>query len=319
MSTYPSLLCVDDDPDILSAMKRQLHMKYKVFTANDGVEGLSVLSDNKHISVVISDMRMPKMNGATFLTKVKERSPHTVRILLTGQSDIDAAIDAINDGEIFRFLMKPCEQNELLETIDTAVNEHQLLTLEDDLLNKTLYGSTGLIDLILHSVQPIAHRIATRIQSYVVYMATELKLSNVQQYQSAAALAMLGCLNLSNDKLEKIYSGTPRSDEDYAALIKHLTAGWNLVAKISNLKLMRQIILQLKEGYVHPDLRTTALEPDFIHISAAQLIHIAIEFDHALALSGSAQAAIESMRAQHVYDEKVLAILQAYKLQSNAH
>lgn len=99
--TKPGVLCVDDEQDILDALKRTLRTAgCRIFTAISGQEGLNLL-EREPISLVISDMRMPEMNGAAFLGKVAHKYPGTVRMLLTGYSEIDAAISAINDGHIY--------------------------------------------------------------------------------------------------------------------------------------------------------------------------------------------------------------------------
>lgn len=319
MNNIASVLCVDDDPDILSALKRQLHGKYKVLTAEDGEQGLGVIKQNKDISVVISDMRMPKMNGATFLSHVKDYSPHTVRILLTGQSDMESAIDAINHGQIFRFLMKPCEQNELFEILDTAVKEYQLVSLEDDLLKKTIYGSASLIDMILHSVHPMAHRYATRIQAYVSFMVEGLDLSNKQQYLSAASLSMLGCLNMPSEIIEKLIQHKELDQHEAMLYMKHLEAGWNLLGKVAKLKQINQVMQTIKAGYANPEQMSINIETDFIHIAAAQLIKIAIDLDQSIAIYGGIEDALAEMQEHNAYDASVLDLLKNFDISSTAH
>src|SRR5688572_16636658 len=102
--------------------------RYDVVTATSGFDGLAVLERDKTPAVVISDMRMPGMDGATFLGKVRQLLPDTVRILLTGQADLASTIAAVNDGQIFRFLTKPCPPPLLLAAVDAAAEQHRLIT-----------------------------------------------------------------------------------------------------------------------------------------------------------------------------------------------
>lgn len=116
-STPFNVLCVDDEVNVLSALKRLLRKeKYQVFTANNGYEGLDALANN-NIDIVVSDMRMPEMSGAQFLKSVASDYPDIVRILLTGYSDMEATIAAVNDGQITRYLTKPWNNDELLHAV----------------------------------------------------------------------------------------------------------------------------------------------------------------------------------------------------------
>ena len=98
------ILCVDDESSALEGYQRILHGQFEVSTAVSGAQGLAILQKWGPFAVVISDMRMPGMNGAEFLALVRERAPETVRMLLTGYSDMNAAIDAVNRGRILQFL-----------------------------------------------------------------------------------------------------------------------------------------------------------------------------------------------------------------------
>ena len=104
----PRILLVDDDPLLLAGLKRQLRRHFRIETAPGGAEALALVQGEEPFMVVVSDYRMPGMNGNQFLAQVREISPDTIRIMLTGFADVGAAVDAINEGQIFRFLNKPC-------------------------------------------------------------------------------------------------------------------------------------------------------------------------------------------------------------------
>lgn len=121
-----TLLFVDDETHILSSLKRLFHpCGYRIFTATGGAQGLEIMQ-RETVDLVISDMRMPEMNGAQFLEQVNERWPDTVRILLTGHAEIGATIDAINKGHIYRYISKPWEDNDLVLSIKHALHVKQL-------------------------------------------------------------------------------------------------------------------------------------------------------------------------------------------------
>lgn len=122
----PTILCVDDEPNILSALKRLFRPSgYRVLLAEGGALGLAVM-EQEAVDLVVSDMRMPGMDGAQFLGAVRARWPATARILLTGYADMASTIDAINQGEIYRYVTKPWVDTDLLMTVRQALERQQL-------------------------------------------------------------------------------------------------------------------------------------------------------------------------------------------------
>lgn len=120
------ILCVDDEPNILSSLRRLFRSKgYDVIIANSGHEGLITLETEK-VDLVISDMRMPMMDGAAFLEKVRARWPDLIRILLTGYADMQSTIDAINRGEIYRYITKPWDDNDIVLVVKEALERKDL-------------------------------------------------------------------------------------------------------------------------------------------------------------------------------------------------
>jgi response regulator RpfG family c-di-GMP phosphodiesterase len=122
-----TVLCVDDEPNILSSLKRLFRpLGYKVLTAESGAAGLVALENAERVDLVISDMRMPEMDGARFLELVRERWPDTVRLLLTGYSDVTSILAAINRGEIYRYITKPWDDNDILLVVRHALERRAL-------------------------------------------------------------------------------------------------------------------------------------------------------------------------------------------------
>jgi response regulator RpfG family c-di-GMP phosphodiesterase len=120
------LLLVDDEPGILNALRRLLRPEgYRILTADSGMAGLALL-EQEPVDLVISDMRMPQMDGAAFLSQVRQRWPDAVRILLTGYADVSSTIAAINQGEIYRYIAKPWDDNEIVLTVRQALEQGRL-------------------------------------------------------------------------------------------------------------------------------------------------------------------------------------------------
>ncbi len=131
LEDHKRILCVDDEQNILESLERTLGMEFEVSTANSGAKGLEILDQAGPFAVVISDMMMPGMNGATFLSQARQIAPETTRILLTGcQGEVDAAITTINEGQIFRFLTKPCSPGMIRDAVKAAVEKHRAAITE---------------------------------------------------------------------------------------------------------------------------------------------------------------------------------------------
>src|ERR1700733_5155800 len=118
------ILCVDDEAQVLEGLSLQLGRRYEVLTALSGAEALEILQREDRISVLISDMRMPRMDGATFLARARTMAPNAGRILLTGQTDLRSAIAAVNEAQVLKFLSKPCPPPELHAAVETAIEHH---------------------------------------------------------------------------------------------------------------------------------------------------------------------------------------------------
>lgn len=134
----PRVLLVDDEPSLLLSLKLHLRRKFQVFTATSGAEGLAILQREGPFAVVVSDMRMPGMDGAAFLAQARRNHPDTIRMLLTGYADLSSAMSAVNEGYIFRFLTKPCEPDAMLRLLEAGVEQHRLLTADRQLLEQRL-------------------------------------------------------------------------------------------------------------------------------------------------------------------------------------
>jgi response regulator RpfG family c-di-GMP phosphodiesterase len=217
------VLCVDDEPRVTEALAVNLGRHFRVTTALNGQAGLAVIDGIDPPIVVVSDMRMPEMDGAVFLSQVRERAPDTVRILLTGQADIDSAIAAVNHGQIFRFLTKPCKSETLLAAIRAGAEQYRLITAERVLLDQTLRGSIRALTDILSLTNPLAFGRAIRLKQLCADTVAALGMPLSWQIEVAAMLSQIGCITLSSEMHEKIYYGKPLT-HDEAEIIPRLEA-----------------------------------------------------------------------------------------------
>lgn len=208
-----SILLVDDEPAILDGLRRQLRGRFPVETAVGAADGSSAVAA-KAFAVVVSDLRMPGMDGVQFLAQVRERAPDAVRIMLTGQADVEAAVQAVNRGNLFRFLTKPCPPEDLIAALDAALAQHRLLIAERELLEKTLAGSVKVLTEILAMTSPRAFGRAQRMRQVARRLATAIGHPAPWQVELAAMLAQLGAVTLPQDLLDRADAGADlREDE----------------------------------------------------------------------------------------------------------
>jgi CheY-like chemotaxis protein len=236
------VLFVDDEPQVLDGIQRSLRKQVDLHTAPSGVEGLVLLREAGPFALVISDMRMPSMNGAQFLAKVREQSPDTVRMILSGQSDLPATIAAVNEGQIYRFLSKPCPAKQLLGAVADGLKQHRLLTAEKVLLEQTLGGAVKMLIEILGMVSPAASTRASRLQRYVIELAEALALTSQWQWGLAAFVSQIGCVALPKEILSKVEAAQELSDEERRLYESHPQIAGKLLAAIPRLEEVAWIV-----------------------------------------------------------------------------
>ncbi|MGD0267902.1 MAG: HD domain-containing phosphohydrolase [Candidatus Sulfotelmatobacter sp.] len=230
------ILLVDDDSNILDAYRRSLSREFTLETALGPEQALKLLTDNGPYAVIVVDMRMPGMDGLQLLTRIKTISPDTVRIMLTGNADMETAINAINEGSIFRFLNKPCSKDLMAKTLTAALVQYRLVVVEKQLLEQTLSASIQVLTEVLSLVNPAAFSRAERARRYIQHVALSMKLGNTWQYEVAAMMSQLGCVTLPPETIDAVYAGeklTPNEQTQYDA---HPSVAFDLLSKIPRLE-----------------------------------------------------------------------------------
>lgn len=272
------VLFVDDEPSILSSYKRFIGLDYDLDTALGGDLGLKMLEDNGPYGVVISDMRMPGMNGAEFLSIVRQNFPDSVRMLLTGQADMDDTISAVNDGRIFRFLTKPCPPDVLGPALDEALELYRLRFAEKELLEKTLKGSIQLLADILSIIRPELFSHATRVRDLANQIAQRIGIEDVWKVEVASLLSQIGCITVPPEILEKRYNGLPLSDTETFSFFKHLPAGQKLLSNIPRLEEIAEAVAYQDKHFNGGGHPVGGLEGDQIPI-VARILKVAIDYE----------------------------------------
>ena len=243
------ILFVDDEPNVLSAIQRQLHGRFEVQTAVGPLPGLEALQNGRDFSVVVADMGMPKMSGVEFLAKACEMAPDVVRVMLTGYVNQTTAVEAINQGSIFRFLNKPCSTEKLVQALEAAVAQHNLITAERDLLENTLGGSLKILSEILSLADPKAFGQAEALRDAVRQLAAALNLAPTWYLEAAALLCQIGLVSVPPELVLKSRQGHVLSAGE-KEIFNHIPeVGSSLIAQIPRLEGVARVILYQNKNF----------------------------------------------------------------------
>lgn len=238
------ILFVDDEPAFLTGYELMLSPHFEVDTAVGGEQGLAAIHDHGPYAVVVSDMRMPGMNGVQFLVRVRQAAPDAIRMILTGCADLCAAMDAVNEGNIFRFLAKPCKPDVLTNAITSGLVQYRLVTAEKDLLENTLMGSIKVLTDVLAAVNPEAFGKSIRITRCVRHLVAKFHLPSSWCFEAAAMLSQLGCIMLDPELIQAAYVDTHLSAEARVRFEAHPSAAKDLLANVRRLEPVAWMISQ---------------------------------------------------------------------------
>jgi len=270
----PCVLFVDDEKRLLEGIAQLLRKQYEVQIANSGDEALRRLGELKDVAVVVSDFRMPQMDGATFLHQVMLRAPTATRILLTGEAGVDGARDAVNKGQIFRFLTKPCPTDQLREALDAGIELHRLANAERIVMQETLLECIAALMEVLAVTNPTAFGRAQRIKRLVADVATKLECGQFWQLEAAALLSQIGYFAESPELAEKIYYGRTLSPEEKKRAAAVPANAQRLFEHVPRLEPVIQIVTALD----WPDAALARLGDGMIGLGA-RILGVALEYD----------------------------------------
>ena len=243
------ILFVDDDVNLLASFERNLRRRFQVETAEGGALGLEKIAGRGPYAVVVSDMQMPEMNGIRFLSAVKERSPDSVRIMLTGNADVEVAMGVVNEGNIFRFLAKPCGAEVLGKALDDALAQHRLITAEKDLLGKTLNGSIKLLTDILSVTDAPSFGRTQVMRELIAQIADKLGIQNGWEIHLAVMLAPIGFVTVPAETAVKARAGEPLSDVEEEMVARLPDTAAKLLANIPRLEGVAKMVRYQQKHY----------------------------------------------------------------------
>jgi len=307
------VLFVDDDPYILDAFRRQFRKKFEVSTAPGGMEGLDLIQQSGPFAVVVADMRMPGMDGVQFLKEVRKQVPDTVRLMLTGNADQQTAMDAVNEGNVFRFLTKPCSEIVLANALEAGIEQYRLITAEQELLEGTLNGAIKLLTDILSLVAPSAFGRAMIQREMARKLAQVLAISNTWDIELAAMLSNIAAVTIPPETLVKAYSKEQLSVDEKQMISQLPKVSSDLLANIPRLDKVARIVLYQHKNFDGTGLPSDKLTGDAIPLES-RILRVVNKLSRLQAYGLSNSAALEQMEKRGGrYDPRVLqaaAILQ---------
>lgn len=306
----PRMLCVDDEPRVLEGLALVLRRHFELRTATSGAEALAMLDAPWQPAVIMSDMRMPSMDGAAFLAAACVKAPDAVRLLLTGQADMNSAISAVNDGQIFRFLTKPCPPPALLAAATAAAAQHRLITAEKELLEQTLLGSLKALTDILAISNPQLFGRAQRLRQLVRDLCAADGRSPPWTLDAACMLTQIGSVALPPEVGAKLARGQtlePRESQMVA------NAGPLSVRLLANIPRLESVIALLEGMQTRWSMQTRAqVEPNPGLARDAQWLRAVSAYVGLESAGVTAAQAIATLRAElGDHDPQVLDALQA--------
>lgn len=305
------ILCVDDDPNVLQAYRRTLRKQFLLDCAEGPEEALEAVNQHGPYAVVVSDMRMPGMNGVELLAEVRRRAPQTVRMMLTGNADLDTALQAVNEGHIFRFLTKPCPPEVFAKALEAGLEQYRLVTAEKELLSKTLSGSIKVLTDVLALVNPTAFGRASRVRRLVGQLCRQLGVEQSWMIEIAAMLSQLGCVAVPSEILEKIYRGEPLSRSEAEAFASHPGLARELIQNIPRLQGVAEIVAFQEKRFDGGGPPESDLAGEAIPLGS-RILKVALDFDTRTAAGNSPEIALAQLNdCDGWYDPAVLAALAA--------
>jgi response regulator RpfG family c-di-GMP phosphodiesterase len=250
------ILLVDDDENVLHGYHRVLHRQFALEVALGGAQALQALERHGPFAVIVADMGMPGMTGLELLHEAQVRAPEATRIMLTGNLDQKTAMDAVNHGQVFRFLTKPCDAADLAAVIQAGLRQHQLVVAEQELLERTLMGSLQVLMDLMSNLEPEAFGRGRLLRERAVELARALRCDQERDLELAALLLPVGRIALPPELLTKLRSGAALNFVERSLLDRVPETGAQLLENIPRLERVAQFVRYHAKGYDgsgHPD------------------------------------------------------------------
>lgn len=285
---------MDDEEHVLRALKNCLRKNFSVTTLLEPADALKLIENSEPFAVIVVDYRMPGMNGAELLSWIRSHSPESIRILLTGYADINSAMKAVNDGQIFRFLTKPCPIQDLAKAIEDGQELFHKNMSERQFILEALKASIKVLSEVLAVANPEAFQRTQRIKELAHRLSRFLRPENRLQLALAAALSHIGCISLPRELIAKVESGSDLTAEEYELFATHPRLGGNLVRRMPRMGKVADII----ENQLAPSIEEMPEE--------TALLKILLQYDRMYRQNISAAVISERLKDIHPQFAEIL-------------
>jgi len=274
-SSLPRVLFVDDQAEVLENLQIHVSEICDPMVAQTAEEGLEIFKEHGPFTIVVSDQALPGMNGADFLAMVNRRDPYCSTMLLTGHGAYSDAMQAVNDGHVFRLLDKPYSPQALRDAIQAGIRQRQLVESEKILLQETLVGAVNALTETLATVKPLFFGRAQRVKRLAGEMARYLNFPHVWQVETAAVFSQLASITLPEEEAENVFQRkrlVPKVEKlvrKFPEVIDHL------LGNIPRLEEVREILdcLMVNEEPYRADDKTLVFQ-------AYEILRAALEYDY---------------------------------------
>ncbi len=299
------ILLVDDEENILHGYHRVLRHAFELDVALGGAQALQAMERHGPYAVVVADMRMPGMSGLELLAEASSRFPDTTRIMLTGNADQKTAMDAVNRGQVFRFLTKPCPAEELELAIRAGLRQYQLVVAEKELLEQTLTGAITVLSELLASVDPVLFSRSQVVRERGARLARMLGCEEVWAVEMAALLAPIGRIALPTRAVQA--SGNRALVDALLAAVPEV--GARLLQPIPRLEGVARIIRYQAKGYDGSGTPADEVQGDALPLGS-RILRVLWDFSELDASRRSHTVTLEELRLRpKPYDPAVLEAL----------
>jgi response regulator RpfG family c-di-GMP phosphodiesterase len=309
-STNQTILLVDDESRVLSSFSRELFEMdiCHVLTAPNAEVGLELVKTTPEISAIFSDYYMPGMDGVTFLAEVRKINPDITRVIITGAAGLEMAIDSVNIGQIFRFLIKPCPSEVFIQTVQDAIRQHQLITGERVLLNKTLNGAVKTLIDVLALFSPEVFAQTSRLRDLAHQMAPYMEKEPQWEIELAALLCQIGCVTVPREILDKHLHGETLNAAETGMIKDIPETGRLLLGNIPRLERISEAIFYQKTPFQkQTSITATSVQPKVPRVS--YLLNMLLTYDQCLMkLNDPVQAFQAVQKDANLFDPELLQI-----------
>jgi len=301
------ILCVDDEESILRGFRLNLRNKFDIHLASDGQEGLDLFEREGGFAVVLSDMRMPRMNGAEMLAAIKKVNPEVVTVLLTGYTDFESAMAAVNEGNVFRMLSKPCPPETLNKVLNDAVEQHDLICSKRILLDQTLRGAVDALAQSLATSQPLFFGRAQRLRRISNALAEQVNMPDSWQVGMAAIFSQIAYSSIPQHLSDAIYHRKELAPEVKSMVADLPDETLKIIDLIPGLEGIKKILQRIDVQHKFEEEDGTGVR------TGASILKVALDYDYYAEQGHEESLIVSTLHSRtEVYDPQVVEALQRY-------